>query len=76
MLSEFLNGVYAYKQTMADLNRGGNPDAKKGFYAKHKNRRTAKKKTKSKNCRALSLASLLINPRQNRLPHVVNCWTN
>ena len=48
MLSEFLNGVYAYKQTMADLNRGGNPDAKKGFYAKHKNRRTAKKEGKRK----------------------------
>ena len=29
MLSEFLNGVYAYKQTMADINRGGNLDAKR-----------------------------------------------
>lgn len=48
MFSEFLNWIYAYKQTMADINRGGNPDAKKGFYAKHKNRRTAKKTTKKK----------------------------
>ena len=48
MLSEFLNGVYNYYKTYADMNRGGNPDAKKGFYAKHKNRRTAKKKTKKK----------------------------
>ena len=46
MLSEFLNGIYNYYKTYTDLNRGGNPDAKKGFYAKHKNRRTAKKKTK------------------------------
>lgn len=48
MLSEFLNGVYNYYKTYADMNRGGNPDAKKGFYAKHKKRRTAKKKTKKK----------------------------
>ena len=48
MLSEFLNSCYMYSKAYADLNRGGNPDAKKGFYAKHKNRRTAKKKTKKK----------------------------
>ena len=48
MLSEFLKGVYAYKQNLADINHGGNPDAKKGFYAKHKNRRTVIKKTKKK----------------------------
>ena len=48
MLSEFLNGCYMYAKAYADLNRGGNPDAKKGFYVKHKNRRTVKKTTKKK----------------------------
>jgi hypothetical protein len=48
MISGFLNGVYSYYKTYADMNRGGNPDAKKGFYAKHKNRRTVKKTTKKK----------------------------
>lgn len=48
MMSAFFNGCYMYAKACADLNRGGNPDAKQGFYAKHKNRRTVKKTTKKK----------------------------
>ena len=48
MWSQFWSSFNTYNKVWADLNRGGNPDAKKGFYAKHKNRRTAKKNTKKK----------------------------
>lgn len=47
MWDQFWNSFHTYEKISAQLSRGC-PDVKGGFYAKHKKRRTMKKKTKGK----------------------------